>query len=218
MAIILTLYIILSLAALFFACKTKNIGIICGYIMCLYGTVSSFYNSNLNPFGVIISVGLLIISYSHYKSISEYKRLSFYDNLTGLYNYRYFADEVSRLQSSRKPVTVLVADVDDLKEVNDNCGHQRGDELIESVGRVFSSCTRESDIAARIGGDEFGIILPGAKRETAEVIADRIRRKCKEKGIDISIGIAVRRSCSNMERAVDKADRRMYENKREGRC
>ena len=91
------------------------------------------------------------------------------DELTSLYNYRYFINilerEVYEAERYNKSLTVLIIDLDDLKIVNDTFGHPIGDQLLKSVAKIISASVRKSDIVARYGGDEFGVILPGTDKE-----------------------------------------------------
>ncbi|MEI6521845.1 MAG: diguanylate cyclase, partial [bacterium] len=106
----------------------------------------------------------------------ELKFLSYNDKLTGLYNRRYFESELSRMSKSRNyPITIVAADADGLKSINDNLGHSCGDEMLISIADVLKSSFRPEDIIARTGGDEFVILLPGINNETAIQIVDRLR-------------------------------------------
>lgn len=87
--------------------------------------------------------------------------LSYHDELTGLYNRRFFDEELKRLDNNLKlPLSIVMGDVNELKRVNDLLGHTHGDTLLQSVGNIIRSETRSTDICARWGGDEFAIILP----------------------------------------------------------
>src|SRR6056297_2302327 len=86
----------------------------------------------------------------------EIKRLSFYDQLTELYNRRYFENELKRLDKSRQlPIIIIVGDMDNLKNINDNYGHKKGDEFIKKTGDILNNSVRKENVVARIGGDEF---------------------------------------------------------------
>ena len=102
--------------------------------------------------------------------------LSIHDALTGLYNRGYFAEELHRLDTPRFcPVSIIVCDVDNLKPVNDFLGHDQGDLLLQATARVMSQPFRSSDVVARIGGDEFAVILPHTPFDIAQQACERIK-------------------------------------------
>jgi two-component system, cell cycle response regulator len=147
--------------------------------------------------------------------------LSNHDTLTDLYNRGYFTEEMERLERGRRfPVSIMVADLDGLKRVNDTLGHAIGDRLIQQTAQVIRSAVRSEDLVARIGGDEFAIILPGTDTATAREVRDRIRRsealfnlECCNYRIGISIGIATAEQGGFLTEALRLADERMYEEK-----
>ncbi len=100
---------------------------------------------------------------------------SFHDSLTNLYNRAYFEEEIRRLEGSRLyPITVVSTDIDGLKPINDTMGHRAGDELLRRYAGLLRLCLRGSDVVARVGGDEFAIVLPNTDRATAEDICRRL--------------------------------------------
>jgi diguanylate cyclase (GGDEF)-like protein len=145
---------------------------------------------------------------------------------TGLYNMRHFnavlAQELERAKRFGRPLTVLMIDVDHLRAVNTAYGHLAGDRALKDVADALSRATREYDIAARFGGDEFCILLPETELDGALVVAERIRSLVEEMGgeprITVSIGVATKEGGETMpEELVALADRAAYRAKFSGR-
>ncbi|MDR3591792.1 MAG: diguanylate cyclase [Negativicutes bacterium] len=148
--------------------------------------------------------------------------LSIHDSLTGLYNRAYFEEEMRRLESSRyDPVGIVICDVDGLKIINDNLGHGRGDQLLKAASSVILQAFRDSDAVARIGGDEFAVLLPNASRPMLEGACRRLRRivACynadkPEIYLSISVGAAVRSDETQpLGEVFQQADEAMYGDK-----
>jgi diguanylate cyclase (GGDEF)-like protein len=155
------------------------------------------------------------------------------DGLTGLSNHRAFAEalerDLARTDRSRTPLSLVVLDVDHFKRVNDTHGHQVGDAVLKAVGEILRSSIRVSDVAARIGGEEFALILPGTAREGAMVVAERVRVtlakrefQCPTGAFKVtgSLGIASVQGpgCRNQSQAVVAiADKALYAAKHAGR-
>lgn len=165
--------------------------------------------------------------YALYQDISERKKkeeqikyLSFHDELTGLFNRRYFENEMERLNKSRKlPISIILGDLDNLKYINDNFGHKKGDQYIMNAAELISSNFRDEDIAARIGGDEFAVLLPEADYEAALKKCRQIK-ECFEncsrfEKLDISLGCAAKvESAQDLEAVFVEADKQMYREKK----
>jgi diguanylate cyclase (GGDEF)-like protein/PAS domain S-box-containing protein len=151
--------------------------------------------------------------------------LSTRDALTGVYNRAYFEEEVSRLDRGRRfPVTVVMADVDDLKAVNDTYGHPAGDAVLRRTAAALLSSFRAEDTVARIGGDEFVVLVPLVDAQVAERVLERVRVKLAETDPaplsdrwSVSLGAATAERSGDLGAALDSADKRMYEDKRR-RC
>jgi diguanylate cyclase (GGDEF)-like protein len=107
------------------------------------------------------------------------KELSITDNLTGLYNRRYFREqlaiEIERVKRTEKPCALLMIDLDKFKPVNDQYGHQTGDDILKVAAEIIRQGTRSVDIPVRYGGDEFAVILPGTGLVDGHRLAERIR-------------------------------------------
>lgn len=152
---------------------------------------------------------------------AKLRYFSSHDTLTGLYNRSFFTEELLRLERGRSfPVSILVADLDNLKQTNDTLGHAAGDRLIQHAAEILQDGVRIDDIVARIGGDEFAIILPSTRAEKAAEIMDRIRecallhnRDNPEENIGISIGCATATEKGPLNPLLILADKRMYEDK-----
>ena len=147
--------------------------------------------------------------------------LSYHDSLTGLYNRSFFETEFARIDKDRRcPVSVIVADLDGLKLVNDTHGHEAGDELIRSAANILSSVFRSEDLVARIGGDEFVVLLRGADEKTTAALQGRIREAEQRLNGDtgvaqvrLSLGSATANSPEEVVSLMSRADKRMYEDK-----
>ncbi|HOI34535.1 MAG TPA: diguanylate cyclase [Mesotoga infera] len=107
----------------------------------------------------------------------EMAYMSLHDRLTGLYNRVYFEEEIQRLNYSRLyPISIISADIDGLKLINDTMGHSTGDDLLRSFAEILKANMRSSDVVSRFGGDEFAAILVSTDRPTAERVIERIRK------------------------------------------
>jgi diguanylate cyclase (GGDEF)-like protein len=146
------------------------------------------------------------------------------DSLTGLNNRTYFEKMMRKLQADPRafPLVLMVMDMDNLKEINDSFGHTQGDEYLELAGYLLKKCVRREDTLARIGGDEFAIILPQSDEETAEKLEKRIKRTVRKENerrgfqvpLSLSLGFAVAHSPKeDFEDIFDSADAAMYRQK-----
>lgn len=168
---------------------------------------------------------MIIVSFNNvtqkYLENKQLEYLSFHDSLTGLYNRRYFEEEFSRMFNKRSlPLGLIIADINGLKIVNDMLGHKIGDELIMKTAEILSVSTRASDVVARIGGDEFAIMLPNTSLEGTKKLISRIILKLEEYNlrnelfISISWGYVIHEGQFNSTEELFKAsDNELYKNK-----
>ncbi|KUO57946.1 MAG: hypothetical protein APF84_16280 [Gracilibacter sp. BRH_c7a] len=146
--------------------------------------------------------------------------LSYRDYLTGLYNRRFFEEELKRLDTVRNlPMTIVMADINGLKLINDSFGHAKGDELLKKAAEKIKKGCRVDDIIARLGGDEFVILLPRTDSIAAEQVIKRIKElslKEQVETIDISISFGYETKCieeENIQEILKKAEDHMYRHK-----
>lgn len=176
----------------------------------------------------VVIDGKMVGGYVMYINIRKLKEkeekilyISFHDYLTGLYNRRYFESQLKENNKPWKlPVSLIVADIDLLKRINDEYGHYEGDNSIKMIAGILKSVTRSSDIVARIGGDEFALILPESNEKIVKKIISRIEKKFKNinKQIDfnlsLSVGYAIKNNTEeDLNEVFKKADKNMYKNK-----
>lgn len=152
---------------------------------------------------------------------NELRYLSSHDILTGLFNRAHFESEMLRLADSEEfPVSIVIADLDGLKHVNDTEGHIMGDKIIQRAAHILRSAFRAEDIIARIGGDEFGVLLPRADAAVANNGARRVRSILaaynqinNEHPLSLSVGYATCAAGYQLMEAFKKADSAMYNEK-----
>jgi len=152
-------------------------------------------------------------------------RLSRTDSLTGLGNARSFEEhlvqETARAARYGEPVSLLAVDLDGLKKINDAHGHRRGDAALQAVAQALQQGARASDVAARIGGDEFVLLAPSTSSAAATALAERVRALVAAVGLDglsVSVGVATAQGTDGAPVLLrEAADRALYEAKQRGR-
>jgi diguanylate cyclase (GGDEF)-like protein/PAS domain S-box-containing protein len=165
------------------------------------------------------------------ESEKKYRELSIIDDLTQLYNSRYFHQqlrmEIDRVNRYGQPLTLMLLDLDNFKAFNDAYGHVEGDHVLFRLGQVVKRWLRQTDSAYRYGGEEFTIMLPMTSSADGAVTAERIRAEFKkeifipESGekvhMTLSIGLAQYKPQENMKAFVHRVDQLMYQGKKDGK-
>ena len=165
------------------------------------------------------------------ESERKYRELSIIDDLTQLYNSRYFyallERETERSNRYEQPLTLLLLDLDNFKTFNDTYGHVEGDHVLSRLGQVVKRCLRETDSAYRYGGEEFTILLPMTTSEEGIVIAKRIQTELRKEAFSpalsrevymtVSIGLEQYKPKEEVRAFVNRVDQVMYQAKKNGR-
>lgn len=192
----------------------------------VFSSRENISNSELNFLGLFAKqIELAITIADLFQAVKEQ---AITDGMTGLYNRRYFEEyikkEAIRAMRQNQKFTVIGLDLDHLKQINDTYGHNYGDIAIKTIAEVLKSNARSIDIAARMGGEEFNLILPGVDIEGGCIAAERIRKAIEavelEKigHITASLGVATYPDQSDdLEELLELTDQAMYESKRNGR-
>ncbi len=174
-------------------------------------------------------------SYDRCVLYTKTKELSVRDELTNLYNRRYFQQvldkEFKRAERYQRPMSVLMVDVDHFKQFNDTYGHIKGDITLKAIANVLFNSIREVDVIARYGGEEFVILLPNTELDNAATVAEKLRMKVqdelkmdivpivgkKQVPITISVGVAGYPIVQSLGELIHAADMALYQAKRQGR-
>ena len=169
---------------------------------------------------------MLAATWQSVGAVGSLEQLARSDGLTGLANYRAFeetiAREVTRARRYGLPLSLIMMDVDHLKQVNDRLGHQAGDLLLREVARRLAGAVRETDIAARQGGDEFSVILPNTALPAAQQVVARVeealngaRVRWLKQVFESSVSIAFGQydGHSSASEFVEGVDARLYRRK-----
>lgn len=167
------------------------------------------------------------------KARDELRQLAITDGLTGLYNYRYFKEqlqqELNRALRHELKVSVAMIDIDHFKHYNDTHGHPAGDQILKIIARLLKDNIRNIDLAARYGGEEFSLVLIETNKASAKIAAEKIRKLIEDHTFDyeesqpngkitISMGVATfPEDGTEFEKLVQVADKRLYLAKQAGR-
>ncbi len=165
----------------------------------------------------VVVVGVLVVtSLAVHRLVSEIRRLARTDPLTGLANRREFESrvhaEIVRVQRVRASLCVVIIDLDHFKHVNDEHGHQAGDQLLVRVAESWRPELRAVDCLARYGGDEFALLLPDSDEHDAARIIGRLRASTP--GARFCAGVAAHAPGDDLDALISRADRELYEAKR----
>jgi diguanylate cyclase (GGDEF)-like protein len=206
------------------------VGVAYGWLLSAQGTpLDEALTRWVVTLGTLLVVGILVARLRRRldRLVTELTDRARLDDLTRLLNRHALEDraavEFARAARGGEPVGILICDIDDFKTINDSLGHPAGDQVLRRTATVFEQETREIDAVARIGGDEFAVLLPGVRLERAEAIADRLRVAVRRSAGDmhlrlsLSVGVAVTpQSGHTLDELWKAADRAMYEAKRSG--
>jgi diguanylate cyclase (GGDEF)-like protein len=168
------------------------------------------------------------------KELADATELANRDSMTGLYNYRFFAAQLARsfeeVKRYKRPLSVLLIDVDYFKKVNDTYGHPQGDLVLKELAQMLKSICRTTDFPCRYGGEEFAILTHETGLDGAKIFAERIRKRFEEMDLPIigtneilkktlSIGVSCAQAddCLTTQRLVEVADEKLYKAKNGGR-
>ena len=178
-------------------------------------------NATLFLFGLVLLRQYLILR-DNMKLYEDMRRLASTDSLTETYNRHFFNEifpaELERARRYGKPLSIILADIDGFKKINDKMGHLQGDQVLKKVAGLLTSQLRSTDIIARFGGDEFIIILPEATKDSAKIVASRLRNAVTDhrmQGVQlgVSIGLASYVPGATPLQLLEQADQDLYSQK-----
>jgi diguanylate cyclase (GGDEF)-like protein len=176
-------------------------------------------------------VGNASVAITRARLYHRMEQLAITDGLTQLHNHKHFqeqlAKELERTKRYKRPVSLLMMDIDHFKSFNDTYGHPVGDLVLKQIAQCIRQAIRVNDIAARYGGEEFTVIMPDSAEEGAFVTAERIRRRVEQKiilsgvsqlRVTLSVGCAsFPAQASGQQELIDNADKALYYSKETGR-
>ncbi|BFM13485.1 hypothetical protein R50072_36380 [Simiduia litorea] len=186
----------------------------------------NFVTQNSFQMGSLLEMVLLSLALS--ARVNEMQKLGYSDALTALANRRHFDEvlpmEIEKAKRTKKPLSLIVIDIDNFKSVNDEHGHASGDEVIEELGRILRKHVRRPTLACRYGGEEFAVLVPNTGLTQAGILAERLRCLVREspiKGLHVTISLGVA-CCSDAaldspNALFEAADTALYQAKNAGK-
>ncbi len=170
------------------------------------------------------SAGLLALIFKLRITNLKLKEQVYTDGLTGLYNYRYFRNqlerEISRAERHDQNLVLLMIDVDNFKFYNDTFGHPKGNEALKKIARIIKNNVRPYDYAVRYGGDEFAVIMPQTDNQEGLTVANRIRKAVEEESLSLTISMGIsafKRDLKHNTDLMNEADIALYKAKDNGK-
>jgi diguanylate cyclase (GGDEF)-like protein len=215
-----------------------SVGVLALFLLLRAQAPEGVLTPGLSPFryvNLVVPIFMLALLSYYFRLASEtverkMTEMAQTDPLTGLFNRRQMSlrlqEEVARYRRSGTDFSVIIADVDHFKSVNDRYGHDVGDRVLSRVALLFAEALRGGDAVARWGGEEFLVLLPGAHLIAAQEVAQRLRlaaeaRLCDVEGLGspltVTFGVATFAATPSLERCLKAADEALYRGKAEGR-
>ncbi|RMA97715.1 GGDEF domain-containing protein [Hydrogenothermus marinus] len=207
--------------------KQQFIGYLVSYsVDNTYGVIIKSYYLNI-ILTFLISIVLAILVYITIKNIERFRYLAETDRLTDLYNKGKFnevlSQEIERARRYKRPLSLIVFDIDHFKKINDTYGHKVGDEVLKALAKLVRKKVRKTDFVARWGGEEFVILAPETDLEGAKKLAEKIRQAVENyefptvKKVTISLGVAQLKEDDTPDDFIVRADKALYKAKEGGR-
>lgn len=201
------------------------------------GIVKLLYSTRLIPFSgeddvLDVIREILTQQFDSKRRHLQTQRLATVDGVTNLFNHRFFREQLGRefrrARRYKKPLSLIMIDIDDFKSYNDTYGHLAGDHVLGEVANTIRRTVRDIDFVARYGGEEFALILPEVTAKNGVIVAEKIRKAVESKqycgrdgkslgSLTVSCGVSDNQNAKDAEELIQRSDRAMYWVKRHGR-